>query len=93
MKKIGELRPGHVVLAAVTLLLLMVPAVGSVYTNPPLAPPVKYFPYIFLGYFAIGVAWFLTMRMRSPGVIADIERDIEATHSGFGRPIEEPQPA
>lgn len=93
LKKIGELRPGNIILAAVTLLLLMVPAIGSVYTNPPLAPPVKYFPYIFLGYFAIGVAWFMMLRMRSPEVIADIERDIEATHSGFGSPREEPQPA
>ena len=83
LKKIGELRPGHVALAAVTLLLLLVPAVGSVYTNPPLTAPVKYFPYIFLGYFALGVAWFLSLRMRSPGSIADIERDIEATHGRF----------
>jgi len=93
LKKIGELRPGHIVLAAVTLLLLLVPAIGSVYTNPPLTAPVKYFPYIFLGYFAVGVAWFLSLRMRSPEVIADIERDIEATHGGFGRPLEEVQAA
>ncbi len=93
LKKIGELRPGHIALAAVTLLLLLVPAVGSVYTNPPLTAPVKYFPYIFLGYFAIGVAWFMALRVRSPETIANIERDIEETHGGFGRPLEEIQPA
>ena len=88
LKKIGELRPIDIVLAAAALLLLLVPAVGSVYTNPPLTAPVKYFPYVFLGYFALGVAWFLTLRKRSPEVIADIERDIEATHSGFAPPAE-----
>ena len=89
LKKIGELRPKDIALAVVTLLLLLVPAVGSVYTNPPLTAPVKYFPYVFLGYFALGVAWFLTLRMRSPEVIADIERDIEATHGGYGHQMEE----
>ena len=80
LKKIGELRPGHILLAAVTLLLLLVPAVGSVYTNPPLTPPVKYFPYVFLGYFVVGVAWFVSLRRRSPELLVEIERDIEATH-------------
>jgi len=87
LKKIGELKPSHIVLAAVTLLLLLVPAVGSVYTNPPLTAPVKYFPYIFLGYFALGVAWFLSLRMRSPEVIADIARDIETTHARYGQEL------
>lgn len=81
LKKIGELQPGHIALAAVTLLLLLVPAIGSVYTNPPLSPPVKYFPYVFLGYFFLGIAWFVSLRRRSPELLVEIERDIEATHS------------
>lgn len=93
LKKIGELRRRDLVLAGVTLVLLLVPAVGSVYTNPPLAEPVNSFPYIFLGYFAIGVAWFVLLRKRSPEMVADMERDIEATHGGFGRPLEEIQAA
>ena len=43
-------------------LLLLVPAVGSVYPVPPW--PVNIFPYIFLGYLAIGLAWFMILRRR-----------------------------
>ena len=68
LKKIGELRPRHIALSVIAVVLLLVPAVGSVYTNPPLAPPFKYFPYVFLGYFALGLAWFLMLRSRAPQV-------------------------
>jgi hypothetical protein len=44
------------------VILLMVPAVGSVYAV--LSWPVNIFPYIFLGYLAIGLAWFLVLRRR-----------------------------
>ncbi len=81
LKKIGELQPKHVALSVVSVLLLLVPAVGSVYTNPPLAPPVKYFPYVFLGYFAIGLAWLLTLRRRTPDMVAGITRDLDAVGS------------
>jgi len=54
LRRRGELRPRHIVLAAFTLALLLVPAVGSVYPVPP--APTNAFPYIFLAYFAIGVA-------------------------------------
>ena len=44
---------------------------------------------MFLGYFAVGVAWFLTLRKRSPEAVQEIERDIEDTHGRFGTPAEE----
>ena len=47
LRKIGELRPGHIVLAVVALVCLMVPTIGSFYPLPPY--PVRLFPYIFLG--------------------------------------------
>jgi amino acid transporter len=53
LRRLGELRPRHIALAAVTLALLLVPAVGSVYPVPP--APTNTFPYIFLAYFAVGV--------------------------------------
>ena len=62
------------------------PAVGSVYPVPP--APVSYFPYVFLGYFLIGLAWFLTLRKRSPGTVEEIEREIEETHGSFAAPAE-----
>jgi amino acid transporter len=87
LKKEGSLTTGNIVLSAVTLVLLLVPAVGSVYPVP--SAPVNYFPYIFLAYFLVGVAWFLSLRMRSPEAVQEIERDIEATHGVFLAPAEE----
>ena len=87
LKKEGTLTAGNIALAAVALVLLLVPAVGSVYPVPP--APVKYFPYVFLAYFLVGVAWFMTLRMRSPEAVQEIERDIEETHGRFNTPHEE----
>jgi len=62
MRKLGALQPKHVAISAFTLALLLIPAIGSVYPVP--APPGNFFPYIFAGYFAIGVAllWHRTQR-------------------------------
>ena len=54
LRRLGELRPYHVAISAFTLGLLLIPAVGSVYPVP--APPTNAFPYIFAGYFILGVA-------------------------------------
>jgi amino acid transporter len=54
LKRLGVLKARHVVLAVVTLGLLLVPAVGSVFPVPP--PPANFFPYAFLAYMAIGAA-------------------------------------
>ncbi|MBV9850813.1 MAG: APC family permease [Armatimonadetes bacterium] len=87
LKKEGTLTAGNIALSAVTCVLLLVPAVGSVYPVPD--PPVNHFPYIFLAYLLVGVAWFLTLRMRSPETVQEIERDIEETHGRFGVSSEE----
>ena len=81
LKKIGELTPKHIALSVTAIVLLLVPAVGCVYTNPPLAPPVKYFPYVFLGYFALGLAWLLFLRRRAPEVSDGITHDLETMGS------------
>ncbi len=78
LKKIGELTPKNVAISVIAVALLLVPAVGSVYTNPPLAPPVKYFPYVFLGYFAIGWLWLAALRYKAPETLSGIISDLEA---------------
>jgi amino acid transporter len=75
LKKIGELRPGHIVLAVVALLCLMVPTIGSFYPLPPY--PVRLFPYIFLGWMIVGAAWLYVVSRRRPGILAAIETDLE----------------
>ena len=90
LKKIGELQPKHVVISVIAVLLLTVPAVGSVYTNPPLAAPVKYFVYIFLTYFAVGLVMCLMQRGRSSEVMESVTKDLELpAHGSAALPAEQ----
>ena len=75
LKKLGELRPRNVVLASIAVLCLLVPTIGSFYPMP--AWPVNLFPYIYLGYMAIGGSWLFIVNRRRPGILADIEADLE----------------
>jgi len=93
LKKRGELRGHHVVVAVVACVLLMVPLIGSFVPVPPY--PVDIFPYIFLAYMVAGSAWLYAANRRRPGVLTGIEADLERTHPpmpiGMG-PIEEERP-
>jgi amino acid transporter len=75
LKKIGQLSPRNVVLACIALLCLLVPTVGSFYPLP--AWPVDLFPYIYLAWMAIGGGWLVVLNRRQPGILADIEADLE----------------
>ena len=79
LKKIGELKPIDIAGCAASLLLLAVPAVGSVYPVP--SPPVSYFPYVFLAYLAIGAVWIIAFYRRTP----------DGTRHDQGRPRAEPR--
>jgi len=58
---------------------MLIPAIGSVYPVPD--PPVRYFPYIFLAYLAIGLARVGWIRMSAPGRIREIHQEILAQHT------------
>jgi amino acid transporter len=77
LKKRGELKAGHVVLAAVAAVAMAVPTIGSFYPVPPW--PVKLFPYIFLAWMVIGGSWLFVLSRRRAHVFADIEFDLEAS--------------
>ena len=77
LKKQGELRARHVVVAAMACLLLMVPLIGSFYPVPPF--PVDIFPYIFLAYMLAGSGWLFVVSRRNRGIFAEIEMDLEAS--------------
>jgi amino acid transporter len=62
LKKAGQLRPSDVALSVVAVVLLLVPAVGTVY--PPPTPPVNMFVYVFVAYFLIGLLWFVFARKK-----------------------------
>jgi amino acid transporter len=75
LKKLGELSWRNVVLACVAVLCLLVPTIGSFYPQP--AWPVNVFPYIFVGWMAVGAGWLFVVNRRRPGILADIEMDLE----------------
>lgn len=84
LHRLGKLRPANVVIAALAILFMLIPVVGSVYPVPP--APYNVFPYLFLVYLVVGGGWFMILRSRSSKIIQDIERDIEAVHKKFSGP-------
>ncbi len=81
LKRIGELTGRDIAGCAAALVLLAIPAVGSVYPIPD--PPVTYFPYLFLVYLAIGIVWILAFYRRKPAAAAVVQADLERIHSRF----------
>ena len=77
LSKRHELSPGALVLSIASVVLLLVPAVGSVYPVP--SWPVNIFPYIFLGYLALGLGWFMVLR-NNRDFINGIRDRIHAEH-------------
>src|SRR6202790_2976881 len=76
LRKIGELKAHHVAIAVISLVLLMVPIVGTVYPVPP--SPLNYFPYIFLAYILGGVV-LVSIRSRSHSEMDGIRKVLEET--------------
>ena len=77
LSKRHELSPGALGLSIASVVLLLVPAVGSVYPVP--SWPVNIFPYIFLGYLALGLGWFMVLR-NNRDFINGIKDRIHAEH-------------
>ena len=77
LKKRGELRPGHIVIAVLACLCLLFPTIGSFYPVPPF--PVNIFPYLFLAYMAVGGTWLYLRGRHHRGLFTEIEADLEAT--------------
>jgi amino acid transporter len=78
LRKRKELRTRDIVLCVSALALLLIPAVGSVYPVP--AFPLNLFPYIFLGYLAIGIARALSFRYQLPERVRQVREDIQTQH-------------
>jgi amino acid transporter len=75
LKKLGELRTRNVVIAVLGFACLLVPLVGSFYPAPPY--PINLFPYIFVGYAAVGGGWLFLLNRRQPGTLGAIEASLE----------------
>jgi 4-hydroxybenzoate polyprenyltransferase len=85
---IRHLHFGHVAVAVIAILFMLIPVVGSTGIPgsslfPVPGKPYNVFPFLFLMYLVVGGGWFLMLRLHSPEVIEDMERDIEAIHTKF----------
>lgn len=88
----GQLRLSNVAVSVLGVIFMLIPTLGSfgvpgtnflsqVFPIP--AAPYNVFPYLFLVYLLVGAGWFAIIRSRSPGIIGQMEADIEAAHTRF----------
>lgn len=83
LHKENELKRRHVALSAATVLVLLMPIIGSIYSNASSGAPYSWFIYIFLGWLAVGGLWFFIRKTQSPGVSASIAENVEDVHRHF----------
>ena len=82
LKSLGKLTPSAIAISASGILFTVVPIVGSFYPLPD--PPIRYYPYIFMAYLAVGVLWLFIQWTLHTGVIQKIETDLEGIGTRYG---------
>jgi len=81
----GTATAGTIILGGLGAISMAAAFFGSVYPVP--AAPYNYFPWGFVAYMLLGVAWFFILKTRAPKVLLGIEHDMEsmATAETFGK--------
>lgn len=87
LRQRGELKVRNILLAVATVAILSVPIAGSVFPLP--AGVYAYFPFVFLGWLLVGLAWYAYRRSNST-VIGDIAEDLNKVAEHFRDPLPEP---
>lgn len=77
-----ELKAKHVILSVASVLILLIPIVGSIYSNAQ-AAPYSWFIYIFIGWLVAGGLWLLIRKFQLPGVSIEISDRIETVHQHY----------
>ncbi len=72
---------GAVISSLAAIALLLIALAGNLYPVP--AAPYNWLPYAFLGYLALGVAWFAALRAVAPQFTDRIRESIKATRVPF----------
>jgi amino acid transporter len=91
LKRLGDLKAKDIAGCVAALILLAIPAIGSVYPIPD--PPVNYFPYGFLVYLAIGIVWIVSHYRRKPAAVAVAREDLDRTHDLYLEEVPMPKSA
>lgn len=74
LRRQGRLKAAHVLISTASVVLLAIPLVGSVYPVPD--GVYAWLPYVFLAFLALGLAWFLLLRIRAPERLRKIEDEM-----------------
>jgi amino acid transporter len=89
LRKLGQLKARHVVVAVLSFVCLLVPTEGSLYPQPPW--PVSLFPYLFVGWIALGAIWLFALSRRRRSILTEIEADLESTRADHEGRAPEPE--
>ncbi|BAU11844.1 amino acid permease-associated region [Leptolyngbya sp. NIES-3755] len=86
LHRLGELRPMNVLFSILGVGFMALPLIGTIGipgSDLFLAPeaPTNVFPYLFALYIAAGFGWFVFQRCRSPRLVRQMQRSIEAIHA------------
>jgi amino acid transporter len=81
LKHIGKVTAGAVAISLAAVFLMGFTIYSTIYPLP--AAPMTYFPFYFLAYLAVGVSWFLFLRLKSPKVADEIKLDLEFVTNKF----------
>ena len=79
LKKRGELKTKDTVLCVAALILMLIPAVGSVYPVP--AAPVNAFPYVFGAYLLFGYFRVMAMQHQKPKRVEEVHEEVTKMHT------------
>lgn len=75
LRKSGEMRFHHVLLAMAGTALMSFVVIGSVYPQPEY--PYDLLPYFFFAYMIAGAIWFAWLKAKSPHTLSSIQHDME----------------
>jgi amino acid transporter len=75
LHRAGLMKPRHAIVGGIGAAMMAFAIFGSVYPVPP--APYDILPYLFALYMLIGLAWFGALRLRAPGALVAMERDME----------------
>lgn len=78
-----ELKSRHIVLSMITILVLLIPIIGSIYANAASGAPYSWFIYIFVSWLVVGKLWFFVRKIQFPDVGTNISEGIKDVHQHF----------
>lgn len=76
-----RLKVQHIGLALISIIILLITIVGSVYPLP--AYPFCLFPFIFIAWIILGGLWFAIISIRKSSLVADIKKENQLSHDKF----------